>query len=294
MIAQLRGDMEALAKEFQGTRGMLMWLLGNENNYGLHWSSFEIEALPEDQRWGYKARYLYKLMGTVIDDLHRLDPNRPVSMANGDLGYIDIIAEECKGLDIFGTNVYRGISVRDMYQEVQDKMGIPVMFTEFGADAFNAITMQEDQLTQARFLLGQWQEIYEQSAGKGRVGNAIGGMTFQWSDGWWKYQQDANSEHPRHQRLLAQRRLLGGLPRGRQQHERGVVGHLRQGLLRCPGHLRRLPARRLLRPARRLPAGPLRQGHGPRRPSSAHFGKIDPMGSVLQARGDAAGLQTDV
>ena len=192
VIAQLRDEMEALAKQFKGTRGMLMWLLGNENNYGLHWSSFEIEALPEDQRWGAKAQYLYRLFGTVIDDLHRLDPDRPVAMANGDVGYIDIIAEECKGLDIFGTNVYRGISARDLYQVVKDKLGIPVMYTEFGADAFNAITMQEDQLTQAYFLLGQWREIYEQSHGKGRVGNCIGGMTFQWSDGWWKYQQDAN------------------------------------------------------------------------------------------------------
>ena len=57
-------------------------------------------------------------------------------------------------------------------------------------DAFNAITQREDQLTQARFLLGQWQEIYEQSAGKGRVGNAIGGLIFQWSDGWWKFRQE--------------------------------------------------------------------------------------------------------
>ena len=28
------------------TPGVLMWLLGNENNYGLSWTSFEIEALP--------------------------------------------------------------------------------------------------------------------------------------------------------------------------------------------------------------------------------------------------------
>ena len=51
--------------------------------------------------------------------------------------------------------------------------------------------MKEDQVTQAYYLLGQWQEIYEQSAGKGRVGNAIGGLIFQWSDGWWKYMQES-------------------------------------------------------------------------------------------------------
>ena len=61
-----------------------------------------------------------------------------MAIANGDLQYIDIIAEECQGLDVFGTNVYRGISARDLFQVVDDKLGIPVMFTEFGADAFNA------------------------------------------------------------------------------------------------------------------------------------------------------------
>ena len=61
------------------------------------------------------------------------------------------------------------------------------MFTEFGADAFDARRGREDDVTQARYLVAQWREIYEQSAGKGKVGNAIGGFVFQWSDGWWKY-----------------------------------------------------------------------------------------------------------
>ena len=188
----LRAEMRALVAEYKNTPGVLMWMLGNENNYGLTWSSFEIEALPEGERWGAKARYLYSLFGEIIRDIKEIDPDRIVTMANGDLQYIDIIAEECKGLDVFGTNVYRGISARDLYEEVEKKLGLPIMYTEFGADAFNAITMKEDQEAQAYFLLGQWREIYEQSAGKGLVGNAIGGMTFQWSDGWWKYKQDAN------------------------------------------------------------------------------------------------------
>ena len=44
--------------------------------------------------------------------------------------------------------------------------------------------------TQARYLLGQWKEIYANSSGKGLVGNSIGGLTFQWSDGWWKFRQE--------------------------------------------------------------------------------------------------------
>lgn len=187
----VKAEVLATVREFRDTPGVLMWLLGNENNYGLSWRSAEVEALPEGERDAARARHLYSLFGEVIDAIHELDPERPVAIANGDVQYIDIIAEECPGLDVFGANVYRGISARDLFQVVDEKLGVPAMFTEFGADAWNAREMREDQEMQCRYLVGQWQEIYEQSAGKGRVGNAIGGLIFQWGDGWWKFGQDS-------------------------------------------------------------------------------------------------------
>ncbi len=186
----VKRDIFATVEQFKDTPGVLMWLLGNENNYGIWWSSFEIEALPKGDQNSHRARFLYSLMGEIIDGIKEIDTKRPVSMANGDIQYLDIIAEECQGLDIFGTNQYRGISVGDMNQRVKDAMNIPLCYTEFGSDAFNAKTMTEDQGMQAKFLIGQWQEIYERSYGKGQEGNHIGGMIFQWSDGWWKFRQD--------------------------------------------------------------------------------------------------------
>jgi len=190
--AALKAEVTALVKSFQGTPGVLMWLLGNENNYGLSWSSFEIEALPQGERDAARARQLYSLFGEIIGAVKALDPDRPVAIANGDVQYIDLIASECRGLDVLGTNVYRGASARDLFDVVKAKLGVPVMFTEFGADAWDARRQREDDVTQARYLVAQWREIYEQSAGKGGVGNAIGGTTFQWSDGWWKYKQETN------------------------------------------------------------------------------------------------------
>lgn len=186
----LKAEVAALVDQYKNTPGILMWLLGNENNYGLTWSSFEIEALPEGERHAARAEHLYSLFGEIIRDIKQRDPGGLVAIANGDLQYVDLIAEHCKGMDVFGSNVYRGISARDFFQVVKDKLGVPTIFTEFGADAFNARTNSEDQATQARYLIGQWQEIYEQSAGKGRVGNAAGGLVFQWSDGWWKFMQE--------------------------------------------------------------------------------------------------------
>ena len=192
MRKYLTDEVLALVAQYKETPGLLMWLLGNENNYGLHWASSEIEALPEGKRDEARARFLYSLMGEIIRSVKERDKNHPVAIANGDAQYIDLIAQECKGLDIFGTNVYRGLSAGDLFRVVHDTLGVPMMFTEFGSDAFNAKLGKEDDVMQARYVHAQWREIYEQSAGKGGVGNAIGGFVFQWSDGWWKFGQTTN------------------------------------------------------------------------------------------------------
>jgi hypothetical protein len=192
--AAVKAELAALVEEYRATPGLLMWLLGNENNYGLAWSSFEIENLPQGERDAAKARFLYSLLGEIIRDIKIRDANHPVAIANGDVQYIDLIAQECQGLDVFGANAYRGKSMGDLYAVVKAKLGLPVVFTEFGADAYDAKRGREDDLTQARYLKAQWREIYEQSAGKGGAGNAVGGFVFQWADGWWKYKQEVNLE----------------------------------------------------------------------------------------------------
>lgn len=183
----LKEEIVRLVEQYRDTPGILLWLLGNENNYGLSWRSAEIEALPQGEQDTARARHLYSLFGEVIAAVKAADAGHPVAIANGDVQYLDLIAELCPELDVFGTNVYRGRSARDLFQLVHDKLHVPVLFTEFGADAFDAKRYKEDELTQARVLLAQWQELYLESAGQGGVGNAVGGFVFQWSDGWWKY-----------------------------------------------------------------------------------------------------------
>ena len=190
--ALILGEVEEMVREFRNTPGVLMWMLGNENNYGLVWSSPETEDLPQGERDAARARHLYSLVGDAVRAVKAIDTSRPVAYVNGDLQYIDLIAEEAGNLDVLGSNVYRGRSFGGLFEEVEEKLGMAVLFTEFGADAWNARTMREDQLMQASYLLDQWREIYETSAGKGGVGNAIGGLTFQWTDGWWKFEQESN------------------------------------------------------------------------------------------------------
>ena len=135
---------------------------------------------------------MYKLMNEAAVKMKSIDASHPVAICNGDVLFIDIIAEECKDVDIFGTNTYRGVSFTDLFDVVREKLDMPVMLTEFGADAFNAIENAEDQQSQAYYLLGNWQDIYENTYGLGEANNSLGGFTFQFSDGWWKFGQTKN------------------------------------------------------------------------------------------------------
>jgi hypothetical protein len=287
MRAALRADVLATVERYKDCPGVLLWLLGNENNYGLSWKSFEIEALPKGERDAARARHLYSLFGEITREIHAADPTRPVAMANGDIQYLDIIASECKDLDILGTNVYRGISVGDLYQRVKDAMGVPVVFSEFGSDAFNAKTGREDQAMQARYLKGQWREIYEQSAGKGGVGNAIGGYVFQWSDGWWKYGQDSRLDvHDTHASWPD-----GGFQEDFTEGENNMNeewwGICAKGPPDSRDQFELYPraAWHVLKQAFALDA------YAPgtdRAAIAAHFAAIDPTAAVLAARGDRA------
>lgn len=191
--AVLLSEVTQMVEDFQNTPGVLMWLLGNENNYGLFWSGAETEDIPVGETVeSVRARHMYALFNEGVKAIKERDTQRPVAMANGDLLFIDIIAEEMKDLDIFGTNMYRGVSFTDAFVKVKEKLNLPILFTEFGADAFNAKEAREDQLMQARYVLGNWQEIFEHSYGKGLTGISIGGLTFQFSDGWWKHGQESD------------------------------------------------------------------------------------------------------
>lgn len=190
---RLLEETTSMVNDFKDTPGLLLYLLGNENNYGLSWEGAETEDIPVEER-GKKgqARAMYRLFNEAAVQMKKADPNHPVAICNGDLLYLDLISEEAPSVDILGINVYRGISFTDMYDRVKRDYRKPVLLTEFGSDAFNAKTMKEEQEEQARYLLNLWKEIYENAWGLGKAENSIGGFTFQFTDGWWKTGQTKN------------------------------------------------------------------------------------------------------
>jgi hypothetical protein len=84
--------------------------------------------------------------------MKQIDKSHPMAICNGDLQFLDIIKKDCKDIDILGTNVYRGVSFGDAFKS-KEVLNKPIMFTEFGADAFNVINKSEDQKSQAYYML---------------------------------------------------------------------------------------------------------------------------------------------
>lgn len=185
--AYLLSDVLQMAQEYKHAPGLLMFLLGNENNYGLFWNGAETENIPTENGESNKQAYhLYTLFNLAAKEIKKNDKAHPVAICNGDLQFMKIISRECKDIDVLGINVYRGLSFGDLFKRVRTEFNKPVMLTEFGADAFNVQKNAEDQEFQAKCLKSNWKEIYANAAGLGLAGNSIGGFTFQFSDGWWK------------------------------------------------------------------------------------------------------------
>ncbi|MEL6132036.1 MAG: glycoside hydrolase family 2 TIM barrel-domain containing protein, partial [Bacteroidota bacterium] len=294
----LMSEATKLAEQYKNTPGLLLYLLGNENNYGLFWAGAETEAFPEGEEQlravgEARGRPMYKLMNDAAKAMKSIDGSHPVAICNGDLLFIDIVAEECTDVDIYGTNMYRGVSFTDAFDRVKKEYGKPIMFTEFGADAFNAISNEEDQEMQAYYMVNNWQDIYANAAGMGKAGNSLGGFTFQFSDGWWKFGQtknldvhDANASWPG-----------GGYTRDLVEGENNMneewFGICAKGPTNERGLYDLYPRASYYALQEAHNFNPYATGQS-EATLKTHFSKISLMGAVLKGRGDKAALAAQV
>ncbi|GGE40164.1 glycoside hydrolase family 2 TIM barrel-domain containing protein [Psychroflexus planctonicus] len=290
----LMSEVTELVNTYKGTPGLLLYLLGNENNYGLFWAGAETEDFPDEEDQinavgENRARPMYKLMNEASKKMKSIDDSSPVAICNGDVLFLEIVAQECPDVDIYGTNMYRGASFGDAFQKVKDVYGKPILFTEFGADAFNARDNQEDQQSQAYYMLNNWKDIYQNAAGLGLAENSIGGFTFQFSDGWWKYGQTTNLDVHDTNASWANGGYDRDLVEGENNMNEEWFGICAKGPTNASGLYDLYP---------RAAYYALKDAHdfnpyaGEKDLSDLqmHFNEIEIMGAVLKARGDKAAL----
>jgi beta-glucuronidase len=181
-IETMLKSVQDMVENFKDEPYVLMWVLGNENVYGVANSA------------GKDPEAFFTLVNQAAELIHKLDPTRPVVLANGDLLSLDYINKFAPAIDVMGANVYRGEQGfgRHLFIDVKEALDKPVLITEYGCSAFaESYTQEQAEAYQSMYLTNNWDDLEANMVGRG-VGNALGGVLFEYLDEWWK----ANSDLP--------------------------------------------------------------------------------------------------
>ncbi len=175
---QQRKMLESVRKmvgEFKDEPYILFWLLGNENNYGI------ANNAKED------PEAFYRFVNQAAELIHQLDLEHPVAICNGDTLFLDIFAQSCPEVDIFGCNTYRGnYGFGGLWEDIKD-FDKPVFISEYGCPAYMQGKNKEiAEEKQAEYHQGCWEDIRNNAAFSKGAGNSLGGVVFEWLDEWWK------------------------------------------------------------------------------------------------------------
>jgi len=191
---RIKKEVLDLVNLYKDEPGILMWILGNENNYSCFglvnkWSNPEIDKEPDPQKQkAMRAKIYYSYINDIARSIHAVDSNHPVALGNGELIGMEFAKEACPDIDLVACIIYRGRTFGNLFNSLKATFDKPLILSEFGADAYDAYLKKEDQNMQAFFLESQWRQIYQNLAdNKEGVGNCIGGTMFEWTDEWWKH-----------------------------------------------------------------------------------------------------------
>ncbi|MBI5150040.1 MAG: hypothetical protein HZA28_04630 [Candidatus Omnitrophica bacterium] len=187
--AKMMESVQKMVMEFKDEPYILLWVLGNENNYGV--------ACNADK----KPQAYFEFVNEVAKWIKSVDPDHPIAVNNGDALFLDVFARHAPDVDIFAGNVYRGdYGFGSFWEQVFDASGKPAFITEYGCPAWAPhLTLEEAEEAQAAYHRGNWMDIEGNLAGHSRgTGNALGGIVFEWTDEWWKnyepYRHDRKSD----------------------------------------------------------------------------------------------------
>ncbi|MCK4907025.1 MAG: hypothetical protein KAS64_05715 [Spirochaetes bacterium] len=187
-------QIKAMVRRYKDVPGLLIYNIGNENNFRLFWKGGDIQDMPFDKQRPAKAKHLYSLIGEVVRECKKIDRNHPYMYVNGDILFAETLAKYAPNIDIYGANVYRGPTFYDakkkktIFRQVREILNKPIVFTEFGCDRYDSYNRKPMERVQSEMIRSQWRHILLNSHGKGNQGsNCLGGFQFEWRDEWWKY-----------------------------------------------------------------------------------------------------------
>lgn len=185
-----------MVESLKGEKGLLMWVLGNENNYTFtgeigFWTSPEIENIEDQQKkQTRRAEIYYSFINDVAAKIKKIDKNHPIALGNGEANFLNIASSICENIDLLAIIIYRGKTFGNFFENIKNSFNLPILVSEFGCDSYDAYNNKESQEVQAEFVLEQWKDLYKNTVfSNNKSGNVIGGCLFEWNDEWWKHNE---------------------------------------------------------------------------------------------------------
>lgn len=193
-----------IVEALKGEKGILMWVLGNENDYSFSgnarfWTSPEIEKLEPARRAAKRAEIYYTYINELATAIKTIDTVRPVALGCGEINFLRIASGICKDVDALAIISYRGKNFANVFTSIRNIFDRPILVSEFGCDSYDAFREKEDEQVQADYLLAQWRDLYSNTVCSGNEkGNVLGGIIFEWSDEWWKHNEGYSEDWSKH------------------------------------------------------------------------------------------------
>lgn len=180
---------QPVVQYYKNHPAILMWSLGSEWNINRFWKPSQFPTVASAAQAIESAARLVK----SLDSLH------PVVSSYGNIDEKPdniemIVTQICPTIDVWSFNEYTGPGFSRLFDKWAFISGKPMFLGEFGIDAFNSTTLQEDQATHAQWTGQLWDEIARNLSATDPNKVALGGAVFAFNDEWWKagsqFQQD--------------------------------------------------------------------------------------------------------
>ncbi len=166
---KIKNDWIKFIYQYKDNPGLLIWNIGNEQNYQNGNNSYWYSLCQE------LAIIAYNIEG---------EKYHPVAINNGEnfnIGNASMKADDnfLTYIDIWGINLYN-YNLASRINQYKSKTIKPVVITEFGIDALDNRTKKEYEFIQAEFDSLNWQQILSVRD------ICMGGTVFEFTDEWWK------------------------------------------------------------------------------------------------------------
>ena len=166
--SKIINSFKAYVKKYKDHPAVLMWAIGNEQNYWYKGDSKGWYILVNEL-----AKAAYEVEGKTYHPV--TTPNGGVWNATGPIGDPDFKTDDAsmKYLDVWGANIYSGWCFQGRIEKYADKSSKPLWISEYGFPG-------TDQTNQAEGADVLWDEMVANSD------KCSGGTIMAYSDEWWK------------------------------------------------------------------------------------------------------------